>query len=125
MLNVHHMHTLVCRVFKWNYEQQLYGYTFLPTDIMCARANSPLMCQYLTSLSALKGLVSLMIIMRCNTVNVVIFAGGKFHENVSKTFHVGVIFTIILIFFDKVIWVLVFAWEKFLQRRQYHEKHEN
>ena len=22
MLNVHHMHTLVCRMFKWNYEQQ-------------------------------------------------------------------------------------------------------
>ena len=28
------------------------------------------------------------------TVNVVIFAGGKFRENVGKTFHVGVIFTI-------------------------------
>ena len=33
-----------------------------------------------------------------NTVNVVIFAGGKFRENVGKTFHVGVIFTILLIF---------------------------
>ena len=32
------------------------------------------------------------------TVNVVIFAGGKFRENVDKTFHVGVIFTISLIF---------------------------
>ena len=32
------------------------------------------------------------------TVNVVIFAGGKFRENVGKTFHVGVIFTILLIF---------------------------
>ena len=55
-----------------------------------------LICQYLTYLSALKGLVSL-IIMRRNTV-MVIFAGGKFRENVGKTFHVGVIFTIILIF---------------------------
>ena len=33
-----------------------------------------------------------------STVNVVIFAGGKFRENVDKTFHVGVIFTILLIF---------------------------
>ena len=33
-----------------------------------------------------------------NTVNVVIFAGGKFREIVGKTFHVGVIFTILLIF---------------------------
>ena len=32
------------------------------------------------------------------TVNVVIFAGGKFRENVGKTFHVGVIFTILLLF---------------------------
>ena len=33
-----------------------------------------------------------------NTVNMVIFAGGKFRENVGKTFHVGVIFTILLLF---------------------------
>ena len=33
-----------------------------------------------------------------NTVNVVIFAGGKFPENVGKTFHMGVIFTILLLF---------------------------
>ena len=32
------------------------------------------------------------------TVNVVIFAGGKFRGNVGKTFHVGVIFTILLLF---------------------------
>ena len=32
------------------------------------------------------------------TVNVVIFAEGKFCEDVGKTFHVGVIFTILLIF---------------------------
>ena len=32
-----------------------------------------------------------------NTVNVVIFAGGKFRENVGKTFHVWVIFTILLL----------------------------
>ena len=36
------MHTLVCRVFKWNYEQLLYGQTFLPTGIRFARANAPL-----------------------------------------------------------------------------------
>ena len=29
---------------------------------------------------------------------VAIFAGGKFRENVDKTFHMGVIFTIRLIF---------------------------
>ena len=33
-----------------------------------------------------------------NTVNVVIFAGGKFRENIGKTFHVGVIFTILSLF---------------------------
>ena len=33
-----------------------------------------------------------------NTVNVVIFAGGKFCENVGKTFHVGVIFTKLILF---------------------------
>ena len=33
-----------------------------------------------------------------NTVNMVIFAGGKFRKNVSKTFHVGVIFMILLLF---------------------------
>ena len=32
------------------------------------------------------------------TVNVVIFSGGKFHENVGKTFHVGVIFKILPLF---------------------------
>ena len=36
------MHTLVCRVFKWNYEQHLYGQTFLSTDIRFAGANAPL-----------------------------------------------------------------------------------
>ena len=35
-------------------------------------------------------------ISKTNTLNVVIFAGGKFRENVGKTFHVGVIFTILL-----------------------------
>ena len=33
-----------------------------------------------------------------STVNVVIFTGGKFRENVGKTFHVGVIFTIFHLF---------------------------
>ena len=42
MLYVHDMHTLVCRVFKWKYEQLLYGQTFLPTDIRFARTNAPL-----------------------------------------------------------------------------------
>ena len=37
MLYVHHIHTLVCRVIKRNYEQHLYGHTFIPTDIrFCA-----------------------------------------------------------------------------------------
>ena len=50
MLYVQHMHTLVCRVFKWNYEQLLYGQTFLPTDIRFARANAPLTNLYEISL---------------------------------------------------------------------------
>ena len=40
-----------------------------------------------------------------NTVNVVIFAGGKFRENIGETFHVGVIFTILLLFLQNGIWV--------------------
>ena len=40
------------------------------------------------------------------TINVVIFTGGKFCENVGKTLHVGVIFTILLIFPNKAAWVL-------------------
>ena len=32
------------------------------------------------------------------SVNVVIFAGGKFRENIGKTFHMVVIFTILLLF---------------------------
>ena len=32
------------------------------------------------------------------TVNLVIFAGGKFCENVGKTFHVGVIFMMFHLF---------------------------
>ena len=33
-----------------------------------------------------------------STVNMFIFAGGKFRKNVGKTFQVGVIFTILLLF---------------------------
>ena len=33
-----------------------------------------------------------------STVNMVIFAGGKFRKNVGKTFHVGVFFTKLLLF---------------------------
>ena len=42
MLYVHHMHTLVCMVFKWNYEQHLYSHTLIPTDIRFAPTNVPL-----------------------------------------------------------------------------------
>ena len=50
--------------------------------------------------------ISVWKITKNSTVNVVIFAGGKFRENVGKTFHVGVIFTILLIFPHKGIWFL-------------------
>ena len=53
-------------------------------------------CENIQSLSRLK--LILFIVSFLITVNVVIFAGGKFRENVGKTFHVGVIFTILLIF---------------------------
>ena len=48
MLYVHHMHTLVCRVFKWNYEQQLYCHTLISTDIKLARTNVPLNRDFLS-----------------------------------------------------------------------------
>ena len=44
------------------------------------------------------------------TVNVVIFAGGKFRENVGKTFHVGVIFTILLVVPSFRHMGFIFAW---------------
>ena len=37
------------------------------------------------------------------TVNIVIFDGGKFRENINKTFHVGVIFTILILYPHKGI----------------------
>ena len=42
MRNVHHTHTSVCRVFKLNYEQRLWGFTFIPTNIRIARTNASL-----------------------------------------------------------------------------------
>ena len=45
-----------------------------------------------------------------HTVNVVIFAGGKFRENVGMTFHAGVIFTILLLFPSLMYVGFIFAW---------------
>ena len=42
MVNVHHMPTLVCEVFKWNYEQHLYGHTFISMVYSYASTNEPL-----------------------------------------------------------------------------------
>ena len=42
MLNVHHMHTWVCTVFKWNYEQHLYTHTLIPIINRFASTNEPL-----------------------------------------------------------------------------------
>ena len=42
MLNVHHLHTWVCTVFKWNYEQHLYTHTLIPIINRFASTNEPL-----------------------------------------------------------------------------------
>ena len=42
MLNVHNMPTLVCELFKWNYEQHLYGHTFKSMVYIFASTNEPL-----------------------------------------------------------------------------------
>ena len=42
MLNVHHMHTWVCTVFKWNYGQHLYTHTLIPIINGFASTNEPL-----------------------------------------------------------------------------------
>ena len=42
MLNMHHMHTWVCTVFKWNYEQHLYTHTLIPIINRFASTNEPL-----------------------------------------------------------------------------------
>ena len=41
MFNVHHMHILVCEVFKWNYEQHLYTHTFIPMVNRFSSLNVP------------------------------------------------------------------------------------
>ena len=41
-LNVHHMHTLVFEVFKWNYEQHLYTHISIPMVNRFASLNVPL-----------------------------------------------------------------------------------
>ena len=46
MLNVHHMHTWVCTVFKWNYEQHLYTHTLIPIINRFASTNEPLKRQH-------------------------------------------------------------------------------
>ena len=50
------------------------------------------------------------IICKPNTVNVVIFVWGKFREKIGRTFHVGVIFTILLIFPSLRHMGFIFAW---------------
>ena len=67
------MHTLVCRVFKWNYEQLLYGQTFLPTDIRFARANAPLKSDRFEGKSLIKSLRLLIILYSVNVRNQWIF----------------------------------------------------
>ena len=50
-------------------------------------------------ISAIGGMYdSQMHLVSCSTVNMVIFAGGKFRKNAGKTFHMGVIVTILLLF---------------------------
>ena len=51
MLNVHHMHTWVCTVFKWNYEQHLYTHTLIPIINRFASTNEPLSFLSLKTLS--------------------------------------------------------------------------
>ena len=42
VLNVHHMHTWVCTVVKWNYEQHLCTHTLIPIMTIFASTNEPL-----------------------------------------------------------------------------------
>ena len=42
MLNVHHMHTWVCTLFKWNFEQHIYTHTLIPIINRFASTNEPL-----------------------------------------------------------------------------------
>ena len=46
MLNVHHMHTWVCTLFKRNYEQHLYTHTLIPIINRFASTNEPLSILY-------------------------------------------------------------------------------
>ena len=45
MLNLHHLHTLVCTVCKWNYEQHLHTHTLIPMVNIFASTNVPLSYQ--------------------------------------------------------------------------------
>ena len=54
-----------------------------------------------------------LLVMGTYTVNMVIFSGGKFRKNFGKTFLVGVIFRILLLFPLERQMVFVFAWGNF------------
>ena len=53
------------------------------------------------------------------------FRLGKISQNLGNTFHVGVIFTILLLFPKMSHLGFIFAWGKFLRRMQYRGKHKN
>ena len=55
-----------------------------------------------------------------HTVNVVIFAGEKFSENIAKTVHAGSFSRYFSYFLNKAMCVL-FSRGEFSRRRQYHE----
>ena len=56
------------------------------------------------------------------SVNVVIFASGKFHKNCGKTFHAEVILTLLLLLLKIKSYGFYFVWGIFLQRRQHGGK---
>ena len=73
-------------------EYIVYELTFFLGLLWCC------VCQRFISTLIIICMVYIVVYTVWYTVNVVIFAGGKFRENVDKTFHVGVIFTILLPF---------------------------
>ena len=66
--------------------------------LICTNICKQLLCKMTFQLLTHMGYAySYMLPKYMRTVNVVIFAGGKFRSYVGKTFQVGVIFTILLI----------------------------
>ena len=115
----HNVLTSVCHALLW-----LLATFILGNSLMCFKQS------HLCRLLCLRSVLVVTLCKNCmypnsmprHTVNVVISAGGKFRENVGKTFYVGVIFTILLLLPSYRYMGLIFAWVFFFREEDISAK---